>query len=127
MGTFTVTIGVGNPGGSRFETVDALVDTGATYTMLPASLLRSLGVSPLETQSFRLADGNRVRLDVGDAIIRIDGRVRTSPVVFSEEGGAALLGAVTMEVFSLGVDPTGQRLIPVDALAMSCGSQASIH
>ena len=61
MGTFFVTIGVGDPSGSRFEPVEMLVDTGSTYTMLPASVLRSIGVAPVETLRFRLADGRRVR------------------------------------------------------------------
>ena len=39
MGTFSVQIQVGNPSGQRFETIDAMVDSGATYTVLPASLL----------------------------------------------------------------------------------------
>ena len=40
MGTFSVPIEIGNSAGTRFEPVDALVDTGASYTLLPASLLR---------------------------------------------------------------------------------------
>ncbi len=119
MGTFFAAVQIGDTSGKRFEAVEALVDTGATYTMLPASLLRSLGVSPIESQSFRLADGSRIELDVGDALIQIDGRVRGSPIVFSEEGTNPILGAVTLEIFGLGVDPIGQRLVPVDALASS--------
>ena len=119
MGTFFAAVQVGDTSGKRFEAVEALVDTGATYTMLPASLLRSLGVSPIESQSFRLADGSRIELDVGDALIQIDGRVRGSPIVFSGEGTNPILGAVTLEIFGLGVDPISQRLVPVDALASS--------
>ena len=37
MGTFNADIEIGNPEGSRFETVNALVDTGASMTSLPGS------------------------------------------------------------------------------------------
>ncbi len=46
MGTFTVTIEVGDPGASNFESIEALVDTGATNTVLPKALLARLGVTP---------------------------------------------------------------------------------
>ncbi|MFQ5880385.1 MAG: aspartyl protease family protein, partial [Dehalococcoidia bacterium] len=46
MGTFRVTIEVGDPQGERFEAVEALVDTGATYSVAPRSLLERLGVRP---------------------------------------------------------------------------------
>ncbi len=55
MGTFTYTIDIGDPQGQRFERVEALVDTGASYTTLPASLLQRLGVRPFTKGRFRLA------------------------------------------------------------------------
>ncbi len=41
----------------RFEALDALADTGASYTVIPASLLRGLGIAPQERIEFELADG----------------------------------------------------------------------
>ena len=124
MGTFSVEIEVGDPSGSRFEPVEVLVDTGATYTMLPASLLTPLGVETVETQTFMLADGSEIQLDVGDTLLRVEGRSRYSPVVFMNEGTSAVLGAVTLEIFLLGVDPIRQRLVPMTALAMEHRSKA---
>ena len=46
MGTFTYPIEVISADGSRSEPVDATVDTGSTFTCLPASLLHELGVVP---------------------------------------------------------------------------------
>ena len=44
MGTFSTTVRVGNPaGGDTFE-VDALVDTGTSHSMFPASLLDRLRI-----------------------------------------------------------------------------------
>ncbi len=48
MGAFRVRREVGNPAGGRFESIEALVDTGATYTVLPPDLLERLGIRPEE-------------------------------------------------------------------------------
>jgi hypothetical protein len=44
MGTFTTSVEIGDPAGRRWETVEVLVDSGATYTMLPRALLEHLVV-----------------------------------------------------------------------------------
>ena len=116
MGTFSVRLEVGNPSGQRFETIDAMVDSGATYTVLPASLLEGLDVDAHSTRHFRLADGSRVERRFGRTWIRINGEADVSPVVFWDEESLPLLGAVTLEIFGLGIDPVNRRLIPVDAL-----------
>ena len=119
MGTFTVEIEVGDAPGDQFETVEALVDTGATYTMIPASLLNRLGVVPVAQMNFILADGQRIARDVGEASLRILGSTFHSPVVFANEDSNVLLGAVTLQIFGLGVDPLNERLVPVDGLLVS--------
>ncbi len=119
MGTFQVAIEVGDPEGQRYETVDALVDSGATYTTMPASLLRRLGVSPHSKRTFVLADGTRIERDFGRTWVRLDGEYDISAVVFGDESAMPLLGALTLEIFSLGIDPVNQRLIPVESLMLS--------
>ncbi len=121
MGALRVELEIGDPNGLRYETVEALVDSGASYTMIPASLLRDLGVTPLRRASFELADGNRIELEVGQTWIQLEGKHGISLVVFAEEGSKPLLGAVTLEILQLGIDPVGMRLVPVDALLGSAG------
>ena len=118
MGTFTVPLGVADPRSRRFETIAALVDSGATYTALPVSMLQRLGVVPHAARRSVLADGRRVELGFGRTWMRLDGREEISPVVFQEEGAQPLLGAVTLEIFGLGIDPVNRRLIPVDAFLL---------
>ncbi|MBI4236435.1 MAG: retroviral-like aspartic protease family protein [Chloroflexi bacterium] len=125
MGTFHVTVQIGDPRGTRFETVEALVDTGASHTRVPRSTLERLGVRPEERWPFRLADDREAEYDVAETQVHIDGRTRSSIVVFGEEGSEALLGAHTLEGFRLGVDPVGRRLIPVPGLLMSLGQSRS--
>jgi predicted aspartyl protease len=47
-----VEIEVGDPGAHRFERIDALVGTGATYTSLPRPLLDALGVTLTRVTAF---------------------------------------------------------------------------
>jgi len=120
MGTFRVTIEIGNPDGTQFQSLTALVDTGASYTTLPSELLRGLRVVPLERREFQLADDSMVERDVGLTQVRINGRVMPTLVVFEPVGTEALLGAYTLEGFGLGVDPVRRRLVPVRGLLMAC-------
>ena len=116
MGTFSVPIQVGDPSGQQFIDVEALVDTGASDTVLPRDTLTRLGIQRMDRFTYRLADERVVEYEVGEARVRIDGRERTTQVVFGPEGVTPLLGATTLELFHLGVDPIGQRLIPVPGL-----------
>ncbi len=116
MGTFNVSIEVGDIQRSRFEELEALADTGATTTVIPAPVLRRLGVRPTMRQTFEYANGEQVDLDMGEARIRVEGRETVSWVIFGNEGGGALLGAYTLEGVFLAVDPYNQRLTPVRGL-----------
>lgn len=118
MGTFRYGLAVGSPDGQRFEDVEALVDTGATYTWIPRSLLERLGARPSFRRRLRMADGSIIERDAAVLPVRLDGQVLPTIVIFGDPGSEALLGAVTLEEFSLGVDPVEQRLVPVVALLM---------
>lgn len=117
MGTFTVNIQVGDEQGQTFEDAEAIVDSGATFTVIPASTLRRLGVEPRRRVPFRLANDQIEQRDVGVAIVRFDGHESITSVVFGEEG-TVLLGAVTMEDMLLAIDPINKRLVPVEGLLM---------
>ncbi len=121
MGTFSVSVEVGDLSGSRYVAVDALVDTGATYLVVGRDVLHSLGVQPTERRRFAVADGREITYDVGNVALRMDGRVNPVLAVFGEEGTMPLLGAVPLEVFGLGIDPVRQRLIRVAGLLMAAG------
>ncbi|MEE9277243.1 MAG: retroviral-like aspartic protease family protein [Dehalococcoidia bacterium] len=116
MGTFRVEIEIGDPAGERWETVEALVDTGASHTRVPRSVLERLAVEPTERWPFRLADDREVEYDVAQTQVRIDGRARFSIVVFGDDGSDALLGAATLGMFALDTDPLARRLIPASGL-----------
>ncbi|MBI3456114.1 MAG: retroviral-like aspartic protease family protein [Candidatus Rokubacteria bacterium] len=118
-GTFRVPIEVGAPRGERWEPVEALVDTGASYTLLPASLLDRLGVTRVRRWPFELADGHTTEYDIGYALVRYDGESVPTIVVFGREDVAPILGAYTLEGLRLAPDPVRRRLIPVPGLLMA--------
>ena len=120
MGTFDVTIDIGDPSGTRFESLEALVDTGATYTVVPAPLLERLGVPRHATDRFVLADGRGVDLDFGHTWVRVGDRTVITLVVFGDPNGRTLLGAYTLEGVRLAPDPVRRRLVPVSALLFTC-------
>lgn len=117
MGTFRVNLWVGNLFTDTGASVEALVDTGATYSMIPGSLLEELGIEPVETRVSRIADGSRVEFQTSWARFSTEGRNAVARVSFGPEG-VYLLGATALEDLGLAVDPVDQRLIAQEALLM---------
>ena len=118
MGTFRYPIVVYDPEGKNKREIQALVDTGATYTWIPRPILEDLGYRPIFTRRLRLADGNVVVREGCEVRLEIEGACLTTPVIFGDPDSETLLGAVTLEQFSLAPDPVTKRLIPVEALLM---------
>ena len=117
MGTFRVPLTVGNLTTGASETVNALVDTGATYSMIPASVLGRLGIIPVRSRRFLVASGERVEFQTALAHFETAGYEGEARVVFGPEG-QFLLGATTLEDMLLVVDPIGKRLVPEEGLLM---------
>lgn len=113
-----MSVEIGDPQGVRYHSLEATVDTGATYTMVPAEVLRDLAVRVLERRTFELADGRVAGYDVGETKVRIDGRVVTRLVVFGDAEAAPVLGADTLEGLGLAVDPVKRKLVPSRGLLL---------
>lgn len=120
VGTFTVIFEIGDPAGRRFGSLEALVDTGAAYTVVPAPILEALGVERHATARFVLADGRTVELDLGQTWVRLQGNSVITLVVFGEPDARALLGAYTLEGVRLAPDPINRRLVPVPSVLAAC-------
>ena len=118
MGTFSANIEIGSPEGSRFETVNALVDTGASITAIPASILRRLGVTPHDRDTFILADGRVIERDIGQTWLRVSDRSVITLIMFADEETPPLLGAYSLQGLRLAVDSPTERLIPSPGLLL---------
>ena len=93
MGTFNVTIRIGDLGGTRFQEVEAMADTGATTTVIPRTLLNGLGISPTRQETFEYASGQQARLDMAQATAQAEGRRRNVPAAGRLHAGRAVPGS----------------------------------
>lgn len=114
MGLTTITLELSPERGKglRKVSIDALVDTGATFTVIPAPTLRRLGVEREGRIFLKLGDGRLVRRSVGSVRLRIGNRYRRIPVVFGSRGDPVLLGSTALDILGFAVDPTRRELIP---------------
>ena len=124
MGTFTVEMTVSPVDFSVSERVTALVNTGATYSMIPASRLRQLGIEPYETVEFELPDGKIAEYQTGWAGFAATGRRGLARVIFGPED-EYILGMTTLEDLGLKVDPVNYRLAPTRRLLKPLRRQAA--
>jgi clan AA aspartic protease len=112
LGHIYVDITVRPMAGSRKSwTGPALVDTGATDTFLPATVLRKLGIKPVGRRSYEMADGTEHELPFGLGAIEVMGEVTGGSLVFAGDEEEPLLGVTVLESAGFWIDPRGERLI----------------
>lgn len=101
----TVSNGPGTGRPVRFQ-----VDSGATYSLLPEEIWKDLGLTPKRTVTVTLADGSTLARGVSECLLRIGADEAHSPVILGEAGDEALIGAVTLEILGLVLDPFKREL-----------------
>jgi clan AA aspartic protease len=95
---------VGDESGSKSAEVEALVDTGATLTVIPRRLAEELGLrvtgrTEVETAAGRIVlERTRVRLE-------LEGREELVPALISDVIDKVSIGVTALEVLGLQVDP----------------------
>jgi len=97
------------------ETLDALVDTGSTFTTVPRPVLERLGVVPHRTVRLRLANGQVDERRLGRVMAELDGMQEEILCAFGGPDDLPTIGAHTLEAFLLGADPVEKRLVHVEA------------
>ncbi len=111
MGMFSADLRLHSPVDDRFTDLRATVDTGASYSMIPANVLEYLGVERTHRTAFELADGRVMEYDIGELRVTAEGRTTHTWVGFSDVGTEPLLGAYTLEGLRLAADPYSGKLI----------------
>jgi len=96
--------------------VEFMIDSGAVYSLVPAKLLKKLGIEPYREVSFALADGSKIVRKVGDAYFEYHGEGASAPVIFGEKNDEPLLGATTLEAIGLVLNPFTRTLHPMRML-----------
>lgn len=113
MGLTTVTLEIKNPHDPRRVVKEEfLVDSGASYTVLPRGIVQRLGLRPSYEQEFVLADGRKLKRKIGSAFIKLGSRETASPVVLGKAKDTPLLGVLTLEALGLVLDPFERKLQP---------------
>jgi clan AA aspartic protease len=94
----------------RYET-EALIDTGAVRSALPAAVAERFGLFRLRKTDAKYADGRVEEVDVTEAVtVEILGReTEINPTILGEQ---ILLGVLVLEGLDLMVDCTRNRLVP---------------
>lgn len=90
---------------------NVLIDTGATYTVLPAKLLEEIGAwGPMHEEiEVALGDGKRVKAKAYGVTIAIEGAEAPS-ISLTFEGAQTVIGVETLESLGLRLDPTTGKL-----------------
>jgi len=115
MGMIHIEGVVTGPTGKQ-ATVRFLVDSGATYTLLPYEEWQAIGLSPKRSVTFALADGTTVERQVSECHIALAQGEGHTPVILGEVGDEPLLGTVTLEIFGLVLNPFNRTLQPMRML-----------
>ncbi len=111
MRLFSVSGRLTGPTG-RSETVELLVDTGATFVVVPRTLGERLDLRSVRQHQVEMADGREEMLPVAEVRLALDGQ-EVPTLCFISPGGPPLLGALALESLLLSVDPVRKRLVPV--------------
>ena len=113
MGIFRVRVAVYSlEDERRSQDIELVVDTGATYPVIPASVAESLGIRSSEEITFTFANGMRQARKMGWAGLAYDGRKTHSRIAFGEAEDVPLLGAFALEGLGYEVDPVTKTLRP---------------
>jgi len=116
MGHVEVDVKFGNLEGKEFTELKALVDTGATFTVIPERVAKELNLT-LVGEKVKVSTAKGLdELELTHAIIEIDGKRRIMPILVSKHIDRALLGIITLEAMQLRVNPLTGKLEEYAAL-----------
>lgn len=113
----TVTLRAMGPSGGAYQ-ADFLVDTGATDSLAPAAELRKIGIHPIGTVVYELADGTLQEYPVGLAQIEFMGEITAGRVIFGPDDAEPILGVTALESVGIVVDPATKTLKRLPAIPL---------
>lgn len=100
------------PGG-QWADVRFLVDSGASYSLLPNEVWRRLALASKRSLRLVLADGTGIERPVSECHLSLPQGEGHTPVILGEPGDQALLGVITLEVLGLVLNPFTRELRPM--------------
>lgn len=119
MGTTHVTVTVKNPAArDRAWQGEFLVDTGAIESLVPRQHLEAIGIEPIGSRTYEMADGRRLQFDIGLAELELMDETVGGTVVFVDDDVEPLLGLTALESAGIEVDPRNQQLKRLSAVRL---------
>ncbi len=99
----------------RRQTIQGVVDSGATKLVLPEEVVKRLGLPLGDPVKVRYADGRQAKRKGAEGIyVQLLGRHGTFRAIVEPKRTTALIGAIVLEDLDLLVDCIAQRVIPRD-------------
>ncbi|MDA1048949.1 MAG: aspartyl protease family protein [Planctomycetota bacterium] len=95
----------------RSIVTDAMIDTGAVRSVIPASLLDQLGIRTRGQRMAEFADGRTENVDITEPLL-FELLDRDTPDEAFVLGNEVLIGQTVLEKLDLLADCTRQRLVP---------------
>lgn len=90
--------------------VEALVDTGATFTKISTKDAEKVGLVTKRDTIVQLADGSLVTRRMGFAEAEVEGIRGIIPITVAPESGLPLLGYTALEIMELKPNPSTRAL-----------------
>lgn len=118
MGLTHVPVTVSNLVNGESFTANFLIDTGATEPMVPASELKRIGIKPVGTRIYELANGQRQEFEIGEARLSFWDETFPARLIFGPDGSEPILGVIALESAGLVVDPKNQTLTRLPVLPL---------
>ena len=96
-----------------------LVDTGAIDCVVPRHYLEAIGLAPMDSRVYGLADGSEIRLDVTGGIIEfMGGRTSKDLIMVDDENAEPLLGVTVLESLGIEIDARNEQLTKLPSTRM---------
>lgn len=112
----TVPIEIGGTSRQSWVGKNAIVDTGAFISSIPACVLRDMDVKPAGRRRVRFGMGKVRDMDYAQIWLRFGGQEIMTFALFNEEWNTPMLGAYTLNGLFMEVDPVDQRLVPIEEI-----------
>jgi len=110
LGHVEVDVIIGDLEGKKRIKVTALVDTGATFTVIPESISKDLNLNPIgEKVKVSTAKGYD-ELDLTHAVLEIGEKRRIMPILISKQIDRVLIGVTTLEAMQLRINSLTKKL-----------------
>ncbi len=96
-----------------------LVDTGAINSVVPRRHLEAIGLSPMDSRVYGLADGSEIRFDITYGLIEfMEGRTANDIVMLDDDDAEPLLGVTVLESLGIEIDARNEQLTKLPSTRM---------